>query len=43
MNPYYGSLLGGDSITIQGTGFGSTGNQVKIDGVPCTITTQSAT
>ena len=43
MSPISGGSGGGTSITITGTGFESTGNEVAIDGSICDITSESET
>ena len=43
VSPQRGGTGGGTSITIEGTGFASSGNKVKIDGSECDITSESET
>jgi hypothetical protein len=44
MNPRYGSVVGGESVTFSGSGFASTAadNEIIIDGIPCVPTAASS-
>jgi hypothetical protein len=41
--PPYGSVRGGDTVTITGTNFKATGNTALFSGVTCAIVTESTT
>ncbi|XP_037084616.1 fibrocystin-L-like, partial [Pollicipes pollicipes] len=43
VTPSRGGTAGGTSITVTGTGLAASGNLVTIDGVPCAVTSESAT
>jgi len=45
INPRYGRVVGGDSVTFEGAGFSAdaSANEITLDGVPCAITAASET
>ena len=43
INPRYGDIAGGQTLTLTGTNLGGVGPKVTIDGIDCPITSSSAT